>query len=208
MANHIETSGAGQAKDCASLFRFPAFSGLRIDEARHVVWNDMDFKKELLHARITKNGKDHWIPLNSSLRQLLEKMRAERPKAVCFSTLNDLQRRRAVKGGVGLLQPWPDGFFGDQFFQRFKNAFQFRQSPPGRGAGLPSSRPMGDCARRKARPLWKQEEGIELNPKDVAGHELTLLPAKVRLCFTDREALQDRPPAATKSWTGKRWIAR
>lgn len=82
MARHIETSGAGQAKDCANLFRFLAFSGLRIDEARHVLWNDVDFEKGLLHARITKNGKDRWIPLNSSLRQLLEKMRAERAKRI------------------------------------------------------------------------------------------------------------------------------
>jgi integrase len=78
MATHIETSGAGQSKDCANLFRFLAFSGLRIDEARHVIWNDVNFEKGLLHARITKNGKDRWIPLNSSLRQLLEKMRSER----------------------------------------------------------------------------------------------------------------------------------
>ncbi len=80
MAKHIETSGAGQADDCANLFRFLAFSGLRIDEARHVVWNDVDFEKGLLHVRITKNGKDRWIPLNTSLRQLLEQMRAKRTK--------------------------------------------------------------------------------------------------------------------------------
>ena len=80
MTNHIETSGAAQAKDSANLFRFLAFAGLRIDEARHVVWSDVDFTKGLLHARITKNGKDRWIPLNSSLRQLLEQMRAERAR--------------------------------------------------------------------------------------------------------------------------------
>ena len=80
MATHIETSGAGQAKDCANLFRFLAFSGLRIDVARLILWNDIDFEKGLLHARITKNGKDRWIPLNSSLRQLLEQMRGERAK--------------------------------------------------------------------------------------------------------------------------------
>jgi integrase len=80
MAKHIETSGAGQSKDCANLFRFLAFSGLRIDEARHVVWSDVDFEKGQLHVRITKNSKDRWTPLNSSLRQLLEKMRAERPE--------------------------------------------------------------------------------------------------------------------------------
>jgi integrase len=80
MATHIETSGAGQAKDCANLFRFLAFSGVRIDEARHVLWGDVDFEKGLLHVRVTKNSKARCIPLNSSLRQLLEKMRAERPE--------------------------------------------------------------------------------------------------------------------------------
>lgn len=80
MAKHIKTSAAGQARNCANLFRFLAFAGLRIDEARHVVWSDVDFEKGLLHVRITKNGKDRWIPLNSSLRQLLEEMRAERAK--------------------------------------------------------------------------------------------------------------------------------
>src|SRR6266511_254951 len=77
---YIETSDAGQAKDCANLFRFLAFTGVRIDEARHVVWNDVEFEKGLATVRITKNGKDRWIPVNSSLRLLLEKMRAERPK--------------------------------------------------------------------------------------------------------------------------------
>ena len=38
----------------------------------------MDFEKGLLHARVTKNGKDRWIPLNNSLRELLKQMRAER----------------------------------------------------------------------------------------------------------------------------------
>jgi integrase len=40
----------------------------------------VDFEKGVLHAHITKNGKDRWIPLNSSLRQLLEQMRAELAK--------------------------------------------------------------------------------------------------------------------------------
>ncbi|MBU6410673.1 MAG: tyrosine-type recombinase/integrase, partial [Verrucomicrobia bacterium] len=51
--------------------------------------SDVDFRKGLLHVRftITKNGKDRWIPLNSSLRQLLEKMRAERPKESADKTV-------------------------------------------------------------------------------------------------------------------------
>lgn len=80
LANFIETSGAGQAKDCATLFRFLAFSGVRINEARHILWQDVNFEKGSLHVRVTKNGKDRWIPLNTSLRELLEKLRAEHPK--------------------------------------------------------------------------------------------------------------------------------
>src|SRR5207247_2393174 len=45
---------------------------------RHVLCQDVDFGKGLLHVRVTKNGKDRWIPLNNSLRELLERMRAER----------------------------------------------------------------------------------------------------------------------------------
>jgi integrase len=90
MANHIETSGAGQAKDCANLFRFLAFSGLRIDEARHVVWGDVDFEKGVLHVRVTKNGKDRWIPLNSSLRQLLEQMPAEQTRQSADKTVTQV----------------------------------------------------------------------------------------------------------------------
>jgi integrase len=78
MAVHFETSGAGQAKDCANLFRFLAFSGVQIDEARHALRSDVDFEKGLLYVRVTKNSKARWIPLNSSLRQLLKKMQVER----------------------------------------------------------------------------------------------------------------------------------
>jgi integrase len=56
MARRIETSGAAQARDCANLFRFLAFSGVRIDEARHVTWADVDFDKGRLQVRVTKNG--------------------------------------------------------------------------------------------------------------------------------------------------------
>jgi len=78
MAEHIETSGAGQGQDCANLFRFLAFSGVWINEARHITWADVDFLKGLLQVRVTKNGKARWLPLNQSLRELLEKMFAGR----------------------------------------------------------------------------------------------------------------------------------
>ena len=77
MARFIATSGAAQARDCANLFRFLAFSGLRINEARHVTWADLDFDKGLLQVRVTKNGKPRWVPFNQSLRELLEGFRQD-----------------------------------------------------------------------------------------------------------------------------------
>src|SRR6266567_7840913 len=47
----IRTAGAGQSKDCANLVRFLAFSGLRVGEARHVTWRDIDFVRARLHVR-------------------------------------------------------------------------------------------------------------------------------------------------------------
>ena len=40
--NSVETSGAAQAKDCANLIRFLAFTGTRISEAKQAVWKDAD----------------------------------------------------------------------------------------------------------------------------------------------------------------------
>src|SRR5258706_7813884 len=78
MANHIATSGAAQAADCANLFRFLAFSGVRINEAKNVTWADVHFEKRLLQVRVTKNGKPRWLPFNQSLSDLLTKLRDTR----------------------------------------------------------------------------------------------------------------------------------
>jgi integrase len=41
----------------------------------------VDFEKGLLQVRVTKNNKTRWIPLNQSLRELLEKLQKETPDA-------------------------------------------------------------------------------------------------------------------------------
>jgi integrase len=89
----IAPGGGGSKKEqhgggCDNLFRILACSGVRIDEARHVLWSNVDFEKGLLHVRVTKNSKARWIPLNSSLRRLLEKMRAK-PRLVVVQSASD-----------------------------------------------------------------------------------------------------------------------
>ncbi len=50
----IETSGAAQARDCADLVRFLAFSGCRISEAKQAVWQDVDWKNNELTIHCLK----------------------------------------------------------------------------------------------------------------------------------------------------------
>jgi integrase len=46
----------------AKLFRFPLLSDVRINEAWFITLVDVDFQRQMLRARITKNGKTRWIP--------------------------------------------------------------------------------------------------------------------------------------------------
>ena len=79
----VETSGAGQAKDCADLIRFLAFTGTRISEAKQAVWTDVDWQENTLqiHSVKVRGGHDQdvtrKIPLNPALKQLLEKLKNE-----------------------------------------------------------------------------------------------------------------------------------
>jgi integrase len=59
--DEIRSAGARQSKDCPNLVCFLAYSGLRIGEARHVTWADVNFTRRQLHVRgdpetATKNG--------------------------------------------------------------------------------------------------------------------------------------------------------
>jgi integrase len=79
----IEDSGAGQAKDCANLVRFLAFSGCRISEATRVTWRDIDGDRDEIVVRGdpetgTKNWEIRRIPMIPELKALLSSLRQER----------------------------------------------------------------------------------------------------------------------------------
>jgi len=70
-----------QAKDCANLIRFLAFTGTRISEAKQAVWSDVDLQDNTLeiHSVKVRSGHDQnvtrKIPLNPALKQLLEQLK-------------------------------------------------------------------------------------------------------------------------------------
>jgi integrase len=81
--DEIRSAGARQSKDCANLVLFLAYSGVRIGEAKHVTWGDVDFAKRQLHVRgdpetATKNGETRYVPMIPDLEQMLTEMRAKR----------------------------------------------------------------------------------------------------------------------------------
>ena len=49
--DEIRNAGARQSKDCASLVCFLAYSEVRIGEAKHVTWADVNFTRHQLHVR-------------------------------------------------------------------------------------------------------------------------------------------------------------
>ena len=87
MVEAIETSGAGQAKQCADLVRFLAFSGCRISEARQVLWQDVDFERGEIRVHNAKRSKTtsahdlRFVPIIPAMRELLEQLHSEqKPK--------------------------------------------------------------------------------------------------------------------------------
>jgi integrase len=82
----IETSGAGQAKHCADLVRFLAFSGCRLSEAKKVQWKDVDLEAGWItveNAKVRRaadvNDDDLFrsVPIIPAMRELLERIRPE-----------------------------------------------------------------------------------------------------------------------------------
>ena len=80
----IENSGSGWSKPCADLVRFLSYGGFRLGEAAAITWRDVDFDKERIHVRGdeetgTKNWERRHVPIIAEMRQLLLRLRSERP---------------------------------------------------------------------------------------------------------------------------------
>ena len=101
----IETSGAAQAKDCANLARFLAYTGCRISEAKQSVWGDVDWQQNTLTIHSVKVRGSHdgsvtrVLPMNPALRELLDQLHAKDPQpsdgdSICsvFECQNSLTR--------------------------------------------------------------------------------------------------------------------
>jgi integrase len=81
----VETSGAGQAHHCADFIRFLAFSGCRLEEARLVKWQDVNFEKMEIRVHNSKSAKTtskpdfRFVPIIPPMNDLLTRLKAKNP---------------------------------------------------------------------------------------------------------------------------------
>jgi integrase len=59
----------------SDLVRFMAYSGLRLDEAKHVEWSDVDFERNRIFVKPGKNHHSRYAPITRSMRELLDEIR-------------------------------------------------------------------------------------------------------------------------------------
>lgn len=74
----VRSTGVSDCKAATDYIEFVAFCGARKSEAAPVVWSDINFARETIHLRVTKNGDSRFVPMTAEMRQLLEGMRTER----------------------------------------------------------------------------------------------------------------------------------
>lgn len=100
----IETSGAGQSKDCADFVRFLAFTGARRNEAANVVWSDLDLAGNTVRLRVTKNGEPRSVPLIPEAAAMLKAMREERKgEPASGSVLRVREAQKAMDRAAGIV---------------------------------------------------------------------------------------------------------
>ncbi|MEO6873879.1 MAG: tyrosine-type recombinase/integrase [Opitutaceae bacterium] len=67
-----KSGGVGNGKEAADFARLMVFTGMRVDEARHLLWGDVDFEKGRIRVRGTKTEtSERTVPLIPECRDFL-----------------------------------------------------------------------------------------------------------------------------------------
>jgi len=85
------------------------YAGLRLDEARNIYWQDLDFERSLLHIKTAKGDKDRIVFLHDELRRSLEEnglkksgliLLSERGTKYTDRTIQELVRNACKYAGI------------------------------------------------------------------------------------------------------------
>jgi len=73
------------------------YTGLRLDELRNLRWQDLDFKRELIHVKITKGSNHRVVFLHEKLKEILDIYEAEKEGLIFRSQLNKKYDKRTIQ---------------------------------------------------------------------------------------------------------------
>jgi integrase len=75
-----KSGGVGNGKEAADFARLLVFTGMRVDEARHLTWGDLDFEKGRIRVRGTKSEtSERTVPMIPECRDFLLSLERGKP---------------------------------------------------------------------------------------------------------------------------------
>ena len=114
---------ASKKQDALELVQFLAYSGCRIDEARNVLWKDVDFQKNTLLVTGgitgTKNSKQRVIPLFPPLKELLLRMTDEKDLPATSTVFNHYSSKTAINNACKAMGMEEGEYFTHHDFRHF-----------------------------------------------------------------------------------------
>ena len=82
-----DAQNRGNAKHSADLVELLAYTGTRLNEARNLLWSDVNFAGNKINLRVTMNGEPRMAPMMAELKALLQKLKEESPGSRPESTV-------------------------------------------------------------------------------------------------------------------------
>ena len=74
------------------------YSGMRLDEARNLAWEDIDFERKTIHLKITKGSRDRIVFLHTELERLIQFLGAK--TGLVFSRNGKRYNARSIEQAV------------------------------------------------------------------------------------------------------------
>ena len=104
LVEEIRNSGSGFAKPSAELVQFLAYGGFRKSEARYVTWADCDFPRGKIMVSGSPEtglkgrnvGENRVVPMIAEMRQLLEKIKADRAPAPNSPVMSVFECKKSI----------------------------------------------------------------------------------------------------------------
>jgi integrase len=102
MTAYLAAAAACENKVIGAALRFELLTGVRLGEARDLIWDDLDFQRGTIHLREPKGGKDQFIPMTQAAADLLNELDRDPENLFVFQGVKDKKGKRKRSGRFGV----------------------------------------------------------------------------------------------------------